>query len=274
MVTMHRLIPGFLIVVAALLQFGPVERVHGQEPSFTPYDTPPELVDPEGLQQALSQLREDVEGRLRTSDPGFLIDGEGNTRELELQAAVSLWLFVDETGRVEQVRPREDLAHARSAVIEALAELAGELEFEPARQRDGTAVGGWVRMPILFEAGDRGPCPRSTNWPSLPEEGRTVFGVMQGIGELAGDPRGVRVRDVPLDSVSDREVEVPQYGYFHHPSTGTCEPVIIVQAAAGALGYERVDGAGVGAAGAEHFTLLGTGNPGDVGSRRRDGRWR
>lgn len=99
-------------------------------PVFIPHDEPPELSDPDALQQA---TREHYPALLRDA-------GIGGT--------TTAWLHIDAEGRVQEVRVNE--ASGQENLDQAALRVARDLEFSPARNR-GEAVAVWVSIPIRFQ---------------------------------------------------------------------------------------------------------------------------
>ncbi len=103
------------------------------EPRFTPYEVAPEVRDREAFQRAL------IEAYPR------------DLQEAGVQRTI-LWIFVDEVGRVGEIRVAE--SSGRESLDEAAVRAAGEVEFSPARHRD-EPVAVWVQFPVVFQAPER-----------------------------------------------------------------------------------------------------------------------
>ncbi|HUH12583.1 MAG TPA: M56 family metallopeptidase, partial [Longimicrobiales bacterium] len=105
-----------------------------ERPTFTPYDTAPQL-----------RNRREVGAALERFYPPLLRDaGVGGT--------VSVWFFIGADGRVLQTRMHKASGH--DALDEAALAVAGVMEFRPASLK-GEAVPVWVAMPITFRAKPR-----------------------------------------------------------------------------------------------------------------------
>ena len=94
-------------------------------PTFTPYDTPPrpimktiKIVYPELLKKAA------IEGK------------------------VILWLYLDETGKVEKVQI--NISSGNEMLDEAAIQAMNNARFTPALQRD-TSVPVWIQWPVSFK---------------------------------------------------------------------------------------------------------------------------
>lgn len=100
-----------------------------EEPSFIPRDVDPQL---ENAEEVAEMLAEEYPSDLRDGGIGGRTD---------------LWLFVDESGNVEQARIRDSSGH--EALDEAGQRVAERMEFRPAMNQD-EPVAVWVLQPITF----------------------------------------------------------------------------------------------------------------------------
>lgn len=98
-------------------------------PDFTPYTRAPDLVN-----------REEVARAVEAEYPPVL-------REAGIGGQVRVWLYIDETGAVTDLRLDESSGH--QALDAAAMRVAGEMEFAPALNRD-EPVAVWIAMPIAF----------------------------------------------------------------------------------------------------------------------------
>lgn len=100
------------------------------QPSFTPFTVAPSILN-----------RDEVIAAMIAEYPPLLRDaGIGGT--------VRVYFFINESGRVEQVRIDESSGHP--AIDEAAMNVAGAYEFSPALNRD-QKVPVWVSFPITFQ---------------------------------------------------------------------------------------------------------------------------
>lgn len=108
---------------------GAVDR----KPTFTPYDTPPELSN-----------RAEIGAALRRVYPPLLRDaGIGGT--------ANVWFLVDEAGVVRRTQLQKSSGHG--ALDHAALRVAEGMAFRPARL-NGRPAKVWVALPITFLAGD------------------------------------------------------------------------------------------------------------------------
>jgi protein TonB len=99
-------------------------------PTFTPYTVKPALKNTDAVGRALQRYY-----------PPLLRDaGIGGT--------VSIWFFIDETGRVVKTQLKQGSGH--EALDAAALKVADIMEFTPALNRD-QKVKVWVDMPIVFK---------------------------------------------------------------------------------------------------------------------------
>ncbi len=101
-------------------------------PRWIPRDQDPVVANAEEVRRLL----------LDRYPPQLRDDGVGGS--------VTLWLFVDETGSVTQVRVQE--SSSVEALDRAAEEVAREMEFRPARSGD-RPIGVWVQQNLTFRAG-------------------------------------------------------------------------------------------------------------------------
>lgn len=100
-------------------------------PVFTPMTVAPELANREVVGQALKQHY-----------PPML-------RDAGIGGRPTVWLYIDATGIVQQVRLEKSSGHP--SLDEAALRVGAIMEFTPARNRDD-AVAVWVELPIIFTA--------------------------------------------------------------------------------------------------------------------------
>lgn len=103
-----------------------------ETPRFVPYDTPPRLRNAREVSRTLQELY-----------PAEL-------KEAGVGGMANVWLFIDETGIVQDAQLNR--SSGVDEIDAAALELAGTMDFEPARNRD-RAVAVWVAIPITFSAG-------------------------------------------------------------------------------------------------------------------------
>jgi TonB family protein len=108
-----------------------LQRKVGEQPSFTPMTQRPELLDLNGVQQALAD-----------NYPPALRDAGIGGRTL-------IWFLIDETGVVRKTQLKE--SSGRAELDSAALRLASQLRFRPA-ENDGVPVPVWVEIPVQFEA--------------------------------------------------------------------------------------------------------------------------
>lgn len=102
-------------------------------PPYIPHDVPPRLVNVEEVRRALA---------------------DGVPAELAEEAAegrVTLWLFVDETGRVRKLRVQG--SSGVRALDDLAVRVARTMAYRPALN-GGLRVGVWVSQPIRFARPD------------------------------------------------------------------------------------------------------------------------
>jgi TonB family protein len=101
-----------------------------ERPTFTPYTVAPDLVN-----------RTQVQAALQAAYPPLLRDaGIGGTARV--------WFFIDAEGTVQDTRIDQSSGHA--AIDDAALEVASEMRFSPALNRD-QPVPVWVAFPITFQ---------------------------------------------------------------------------------------------------------------------------
>jgi len=101
-------------------------------PRFIPYDVPPNLRNRARVAQVLQR-----------EYPPLL-------KESGIGGVVTVWLYIDENGQVADREVNESSGY--NALDQAALEVADEMEFTPAQNRDKrTAV--WVSIPITFNVG-------------------------------------------------------------------------------------------------------------------------
>ena len=99
-------------------------------PTFTPYEVAP----------VITNLRQ-VQAALVREYPPIL-------RDAGLGGTVTVYFYIDETGKVIETRVNQSSGHAQ--LDEAALAVAEIMQFTPAQNRD-TNVAVWVSFPILFE---------------------------------------------------------------------------------------------------------------------------
>ena len=100
-----------------------------QEPTFTPYTVRPDIMN-----------REEVARAMQSNYPPLLRDaGIGGT--------ATVWFFLDETGRVQNVRINGSSGH--QALDEAALRVAEAIQFTPALNKE-KPVPVWISLPITF----------------------------------------------------------------------------------------------------------------------------
>jgi TonB family protein len=107
-----------------------------EEPSFTPLSRRPEITN-----------RREVAVALEREYPPLL-------RDAGVTGTVSVWVFIDEEGRVRRTKVNESSGHA--ALDDAAMRVAETIQFSPGMNGD-EAVPVWISLPIMFsvrEAGD------------------------------------------------------------------------------------------------------------------------
>lgn len=165
-------------------------------------------------------------------------------RERAVTGEVSVWLFIDDGGAVEDARILEP--SDRKAFNEAALEVARRMRFEPA-VRDGEPVGVWVARTLRFE-------------PGAGNEGRMAVGPPPDsvseleVTDITVHPSGVPTLDMRPEVLPANEPETPDRGpdiriYESTTAEPTDDPLILV------------DGERVRAPGAR------TGGPGEGSSR-------
>jgi TonB family protein len=108
----------------------PLMKDMSDEPVFTPYTQSPEI-----------RNRVEVGESLTRNYPPVLRDaGIGGTS--------LVWLLIDETGQVINVKVKESSGH--EAIDSAAVRVAREIRFSPARNR-GAVVKVWIVLPIVFK---------------------------------------------------------------------------------------------------------------------------
>ena len=105
---------------------------HSDQPSFTPYEIRPKLLNGRQVQDAL----------LSYYPPTFKAAGIGGI--------TTLWIFIDESGAVKNTKVVESSGFTE---LDAVAErvMREAANFSPAYNRD-TKVPVWIQMPVEFEA--------------------------------------------------------------------------------------------------------------------------
>lgn len=105
---------------------------HSDQPSFTPYEIRPTLVNGRDVQDAL----------LKHYPPTYKSAGIGGV--------TTLWIYIDETGDVKNTKV---VASSGFAELDAVAErvMREAARFSPAYNRD-MKVPVWIQMPVTFEA--------------------------------------------------------------------------------------------------------------------------
>ena len=127
---------------AMILQDTTLEQNHAgpawtddlDQPRYIPRATEPVL-----------QNSEQVRGLLADEFPAEL-------RAQGVSGSVTLWLFVDENGRVTRSRVKDASEHRE--FDETASRIAVQLRFEPARTRDGEPVGVWIANQFDFKVVD------------------------------------------------------------------------------------------------------------------------
>jgi protein TonB len=105
-----------------------------QQPSFTPYETAPEV-----------RNRPEVQAALQREYPALLRDaGIGGT--------VVMWFFINDQGVVENTEVNQSSGHAQ--LDQAAVRVAEIFEFTPALNRD-QRVPVWIAIPITFQTTNR-----------------------------------------------------------------------------------------------------------------------
>jgi TonB family protein len=104
-------------------------EVWANEPTFTPYTTAPVLQNPD---EAARVILENYPRAMREA-------GVGGT--------VTMWFFLDETGKVRRTLIATTSGY--EALDQAASDVAETLTFTPAYNRD-TPVKVWVQLPIMF----------------------------------------------------------------------------------------------------------------------------
>ena len=99
-------------------------------PTFTPFTVAPSITN-----------RMEVIRAMEGEYPPLL-------REAGIGGTVRVYFFIDENGRVDQVRLDQSSGH--QALDDAALQVAGVYEFTPA-QNDGDPVPVWVSFPITFQ---------------------------------------------------------------------------------------------------------------------------
>ncbi|MGW8265285.1 MAG: TonB family protein [Longimicrobiales bacterium] len=100
-----------------------------ESPTFTPFTVRPDI---KNRADAVRAIGEEYPPLLRDA-------GVGGTAQV--------WLFIDETGRVQRVLLNESSGH--DALDEAALRVARQIDFTPARNRD-KPVPVWISIPITF----------------------------------------------------------------------------------------------------------------------------
>jgi TonB family protein len=103
-------------------------------PVFTPYTVKPDV---RNVEEVLRALERDYPPSLRDA-------GIGGT--------VTVWFFVDQEGRVQNVQVNASSGH--KALDDAAIRVASIIEFSPALNRD-KRMPVWISLPIEFITGDR-----------------------------------------------------------------------------------------------------------------------
>lgn len=99
-------------------------------PSFIPYDTPPKLLNSAEVMRQLQRYY------------------PANLKEAGVGGRVELWIYVDEQGLVQKSQVKTSSGNQQ---LDAAAQkVAGEMEFQPAMNRDKT-TDVWVSQWITFE---------------------------------------------------------------------------------------------------------------------------
>lgn len=105
-------------------------------PSYIPHDVPPTLINPGEVQEALQEL--------------YPVGLEA----ARVGGSVTLWLYVDGSGRVQRVRVQESSGFA--AFDRAARAAAAIMEFSPALN-SGKPTPVWVAQRIRFRVSSREP---------------------------------------------------------------------------------------------------------------------
>lgn len=100
------------------------------EPTFTPYTTPPMLINREEAARAIAENYPE------------------NLREAGMGGTVLMWFLIDETGKV--LNTKLVRSSALPELDRAAENVAGVLAFKPALNRDKPAR-VWVQLPIIFQ---------------------------------------------------------------------------------------------------------------------------
>lgn len=130
---------------------GPTADAVPVEPSFTPRDVDPSLLDVADFTRRLERLY-----------PAEL-------KEAGIGGRVLVWVFIDEEGAVGETRVQESSGHP--SMDEAAMQALREARFSPATHRD-EPVAVWVALPVVFHM-DRpqagaGPQPSQPARPAAP----------------------------------------------------------------------------------------------------------
>ena len=104
-------------------------------PTFTPFTVAPSILN-----------RSEIVAAMNAEYPPLL-------REAGIGGTVIVYVFVNELGRLEEVRLQRSSGHR--ALDEAALAVAGQFEFSAALNQD-EPVPVWVMFPITFQAPDRG----------------------------------------------------------------------------------------------------------------------
>lgn len=99
-------------------------------PSFIPYDTPPRLKNAAEVQRLLQRYY------------------PRNLKDAGIGGTVTLWIYVDESGKVQKSVVKESSGHA--ALDGAAQQVADAMVFQPAMNRD-KRTDVWVSQNITFE---------------------------------------------------------------------------------------------------------------------------
>jgi TonB family protein len=126
-------------------------------PSFTPFTVPPKLVNSQAVQQ------------------GVIANYPPVLREAGIGGTVTLWFFIDETGRITKLQMKKSSGH--QALDEAALRVADLMQFSPALNRE-ERVKVWVDMPIVFKPPQEIKAPELPPPSDLPmrmERGRSIM---------------------------------------------------------------------------------------------------
>jgi TonB family protein len=116
---------------AAPARPGEVRPAAPPAPTFTPFDTRPELLNRAEVARALEQAY-----------PAML-------RDAGIGATAQVWIYIDAEGAVSRARVRESSGYPQ--LDEAAQAVAREMRFAPARHR-GEPVAVWIQLPVTFIA--------------------------------------------------------------------------------------------------------------------------